>query len=64
MESDDGLKIRRGARTLAGHRFVTIGQAVDLVMARLRRAVEDREGDVSLTAAALDAAPNTRAEDS
>lgn len=40
MESDDiPERIERGARTLAGRRFVTIGEAVDGVIERLRRQV-------------------------
>lgn len=55
MESDDDItqKIDRSARTLAGRqRFVTIAEAVDRVMNRLRRQVLP-EGGGKKPAAAL-----------
>lgn len=66
MESNDDIKakIGRGARALAGQRFVTIGQAVDEVVERLRRAARSRV-DKERAAPALDApgvAPDHRGE--
>lgn len=55
MKEGKRMSSRRGGRsvTLAGTRFVTVGDVAIGIVERLRQAAERREGDRRSTAAAL-----------